>query len=258
MEKFRHGRILFAGDSAHIVSPFGARGANSGMQDTDNLAWKLKLVMEGKAPDALLDSYSDERTFAADENILNSTRSTDFITPKNAMSKSFRDAVLNLSKGYDFARKLVNSGRLSVACDLCESTLNTVDVDSFKNSMAPGCFCSDASLKVDGDDAWLLDNLGGEFIGLYFLDDEISDTEKQQLESLTSDGIPVITKIVSAKNKRADLYDHKNLIADRYDAKLGTYYLIRPDQHVTARWRKFDLAKVRKAVSKATAQGDQS
>jgi 3-(3-hydroxy-phenyl)propionate hydroxylase len=61
MQSFRHGRVLFVGDAAHQVSPFGARGANSGLQDTDNLVWKLKLVVDGKAPESLLDTYSDER-----------------------------------------------------------------------------------------------------------------------------------------------------------------------------------------------------
>ena len=79
--QFRHGRVLFAGDAAHQVSPFGARGANSGMQDTDNLCWKLALVIGGGAPDSLLDSYDAERGYAPDENIANSTRSTDFMTP---------------------------------------------------------------------------------------------------------------------------------------------------------------------------------
>ncbi len=109
MEQFRHGRVIFAGDAAHQVSPFGARGANSGLQDTDNLIWKLKLVMEGKAPESLLDSYDYERVHGADENILNSTRSTDFITPKSEMSRMLRDAVLDLSEHYEFARPLVNS-----------------------------------------------------------------------------------------------------------------------------------------------------
>ncbi|MBU0860841.1 MAG: FAD-dependent monooxygenase, partial [Alphaproteobacteria bacterium] len=77
MDSFRHGRVLFAGDAAHQVSPFGARGANSGLQDVDNLGWKLGLVLQGKAPDALLDSYDVERAYGADENILNSTRATD-------------------------------------------------------------------------------------------------------------------------------------------------------------------------------------
>ena len=80
------------------VSPFGARGANSGIQDADNLAWKLELVMRGDAPRRLLDSYDSERVAAADENIRNSTRSTDFITPKSAISRTFRDAVLELAR----------------------------------------------------------------------------------------------------------------------------------------------------------------
>src|SRR5690606_2033220 len=114
MDRFRHNRVIFVGDAAHQVSPFGARGANSGIQDVDNLVWKLRLVIEGKAPESLLDTYSDERVYAADENILNSTRSTDFITPKSRMSLVFRNAVLTLARDYPFARALVNSGRLSV------------------------------------------------------------------------------------------------------------------------------------------------
>ena len=84
LDTFLHGPVIFAGDSAHLVSPFGARGFNSGVQDIDNLAWKLGAVLEGQAPRALLATYGTEREAAADENILNSTRSTDFITPEVA------------------------------------------------------------------------------------------------------------------------------------------------------------------------------
>src|SRR6185436_12107144 len=89
MPGFRHGRVIFAGDSAHGVSPFGARGANSGVQDAENLAWKLAAVLQQRATDALLDTYAAEREYAADENIRQSTRSTDFITPKSAISRVF-------------------------------------------------------------------------------------------------------------------------------------------------------------------------
>ena len=114
IDRFRHGRVLFAGDAAHQVSPFGARGANSGLQDVDNLVWKLERVLRGRSPDSLLDSYDAERVPAADENILNSTRSTDFISPKSETSRLFRDAVLNLAETQPMARPLVNSGRLSL------------------------------------------------------------------------------------------------------------------------------------------------
>lgn len=114
LARCNHGRVLFAGDAAHQVSRFGARGANSGIQDTDNLVWKRKRGIDGRAPARVLDSYSDERIFAADENIMNSTRSTDFIAPKSKISKTFRNAVLQPAGSHAFARKLVGSGRRSM------------------------------------------------------------------------------------------------------------------------------------------------
>ena len=159
MEKFRHGRVIFAGDAAHQVSPFGARGANSGLQDTDNLAWKLKLVMDGLAPDALLDTYDFERIMGADENILNSSRATDFITPKSDMSRVFRNAVLDLSETLEFARPLVNSGRLSVPCVYDGSPLNGPDVAGMPRITRPGAPAVDAPFRR----GWLLDHLGDRF-----------------------------------------------------------------------------------------------
>src|SRR3990172_3935676 len=124
LERFLHGRVLIAGDAAHQMSPFGARGGNSGIQDADNLVWKLDLVMRGLAPERLLDSYDTERRAAADENLLNTTPSTDFIAPKSAISRAFRDGALALAATEPFARRLVNSGRLSVAACDDGSTLN--------------------------------------------------------------------------------------------------------------------------------------
>jgi 3-(3-hydroxy-phenyl)propionate hydroxylase len=127
MKNFRHGRVLFAGDAAHQVSPFGARGGNSGVQDADNLMWKLALVVQGHAPEALLDSYDSERAEAADENILNSSRATDFMTPKSRVSKVLRQAVLGLANEFPCGRALVNSGRLSVPTLHRDSPLSTPD-----------------------------------------------------------------------------------------------------------------------------------
>ena len=130
MQRFRHGRVLFAGDAAHVVSPFGARGANSGIQDADNLVWKLDArAARARAGRGCSTPTTPSATRAADENILNSTRSTDFITPKSHVSRTFRDAVLALAKKHAFARRLVNSGRLSVPAILADSPLNTPDRD---------------------------------------------------------------------------------------------------------------------------------
>ena len=140
LERFVHGRVIFIGDSAHVVSPFGARGGNGGIQDADNLVWKLALVLKGQAPAALLETYDEERVHGADENILNSSRSTSFMTPKSAIEREFRDGVLALAADLPFARRLVNSGRLSVPCSLAGMRLQTPD-DAVEGPMAPGALC---------------------------------------------------------------------------------------------------------------------
>src|SRR5436190_7384348 len=113
MERFVHGRVIFAGDSAHQVSPFGARGANSGLEDAENIAWKLDFVLAGKAAASLLDTYDIERIAAADDNIGHSTRSTDFIAPHSRHEQRLRKAALRLARKHDFAKRIVNAGRLS-------------------------------------------------------------------------------------------------------------------------------------------------
>jgi 3-(3-hydroxy-phenyl)propionate hydroxylase len=266
MDSFRHGRVLFAGDSAHGVSPFGARGANSGVQDADNLAWKLKLVVNGDAPPALLDTYSSEREHAADENILNSTRATDFITPKSAVSRLFRDATLKLAKDYPFARRIVNSGRLSVPAVLSASPLNTPDrtADAFSCNMVPGAVSADAPVKVAGNDAWFLGQISsGEFTGLYFcgLHDDVAATAAQ-LAALARLPIPVRPLIVIPRGSSACavsnavvVEDVEGIVTHRFDARPGTFYLLRPDQHVCARWRELNLESISAAVGRATCNG---
>lgn len=259
MNAFTHGHVLFVGDAAHQVSPFGARGANSGLQDTDNLCWKLKLVIEGKAPASLLDTYSEERVFAADENLLNSTRSTDFITPKSKISLAFRNAVLSLARHHAFARALVNSGRLSVPSYLTQSRLNTRDSASFTGDMVPGAPMDDAPMRSGGQDVWLLDQVGNRFVALVYVNDAAAvDAEMlSRFAALAAGPIPVEVVMVSARGGAAAqgvrvLEDRGNSFAERYDARVGTTYLIRPDQHVAARWRRFDSEQVKAAVARAT------
>ena len=238
METFRHGRVIFAGDSAHQVSPFGARGANSGFQDVDNLGWKLKLVLNGKASEALLDSYAYERELGADENILQSSRSTDFITPKSEMSRTFRDAVLDLSEHYEFARPLVNSGRLSVPCIYDGSPLNGPDADSLPVFTRPGSPLLD--VPIGGE--WLLEKIGGEFV---LLGVGVEVPEELELQGVTVTGVSITKSGINPYVKTRYLNDADSAV-----------YLVRPDQHVAARWTVFDRHDVEAAMKTVLAKGD--
>ena len=235
MKRFRHGRVIFAGDSAHQVSPFGARGANSGMQDVDNLGWKLGLVVAGNAPETLLDSYHEERAHGADENILNSTRSTDFITPKTRVSRAFRNAVLDLAEYHEFARPIVNSGRLSIPCTYDGLSLNGPDaLDGGPARSRVGSPCPDAPL----DDGFLLDRLGNSFT--------ILTIDADAPDGIEEDGVAARRVAVSSAD------DPDGSLAERYLGKArSAVYLIRPDQHVAARWYTFDEAALRAALRKA-------
>ena len=267
MDSFRHGRVLFVGDAAHCVSPFGARGANSGVQDAENLAWKLAFVLQGKAPESLLDSYASERQYAADENLLNSTRSTDFITPKSAVSRRFRDAVLGLAREHVFARRLVNSGRLSLPATLHDSPLSTRDSAPFQGAMQAGAPCTDAPVSMDTMPGWLLPHLGDQFVAMIFAPAAaLPAVLLPALARLTDNGVPLrllfVSGVATTAADRAVLAtlgpdavqveDIEGLVAQRYDGQPHTCYLIRPDQHVCARWRGIDASALEHALQRAT------
>ncbi|UWR23032.1 FAD-dependent oxidoreductase [Sulfitobacter sp. S190] len=234
MRSFRHGPVFFAGDSAHQVSPFGARGANSGVQDAENLAWKLDLVAKGVAGQHLLDSYATEREHAADENILNSTRATDFMTPKSDISEVFRNAVLDLAVTYPFARPLVNSGRLSVPCSYAGQALVQTDLLDGPAITAPGAPCVD----VPQAGGFLLDRLDGRF-HILAVGCPAADVRVGEISAL-----PI------------ELDPNDDFVKARYlGAAAQAVYLVRPDQHIVARWAGFDADAVKKAIQTAIARG---
>jgi 3-(3-hydroxy-phenyl)propionate hydroxylase len=219
LERFVHGRVVFAGDAAHQVSPFGARGANSGIQDAENLAWKLALVIRGEAPESLIDTYDVERSAAADENIGHSTRSTDFIAPRSAQELRFRDATLALARHAPFAKRMVNSGRLSMPSTY-ETSLSTADEDEWSGAARLGAPLPDAPMhKGDGEPIWLLEALDGE----------------ETLIHMPGGIAPPAGKHILVIGH--DLIDAEGLFARRFDATPGSTYLVRPDQHLAARWR---------------------
>jgi 3-(3-hydroxy-phenyl)propionate hydroxylase len=228
MERFLHGRVIFAGDSAHLVSPFGARGCNNGIADADNLAWKLDLVIRGSAPRDLLESYNFEAVVTADENILNSSRSTDFMTPKSAVAQTLRDATLELASQHEFALPFVNSGRLSTAVAYPASPLNTPDSEEWDGGVPPGSPALDAPVS----DGYLLGALGDRFVLLC-----------DGLEARTPNGLEVL--------EVESFGDPVGLVRSRYAMEPGSAYLIRPDQYVAARWRSPTEEQIRAAMQRA-------
>jgi 3-(3-hydroxy-phenyl)propionate hydroxylase len=255
MAHFRHGRLLFAGDAAHGVSPFGARGANSGIQDADNLGWKLARVVHGRAADALLDSYAAEREDAADQNIRHSTRSTDFITPKSEISRVFRDAVLSLSRGHAFARTLVNSGRLSTPNVAHGSPLHTADVDrgadASGGAMRPGAAAADAPLQRAADGrATRLRRERGDGFSLLVLDGSRTAALLDDLERESGSEPLTVLRLGGAAGGFVDV---QGRAAQRYDLRPGSAVLLRPDRHVCARWRRPSAQGIAAAVRRALA-----
>lgn len=284
MEAFRHGRMLFAGDSAHQVSPFGARGGNSGIQDADALAWRLVRVVRGEANESVLDAWAQERQAAADENILNSTRSTDFISPKSPIALSFRNAALELAATLPFARRMVNSGRLSTPTVADDSPANTADADAadaggfVAPAMRPGAPSVDAPLlSIDGQPQWWLNRIGGEFDLLIFTGSACADTTALPArlgalrQVLDEAGLPAlrIHRVMTRSSAPGanpgepdgddaltdsltdSLTDADGVFAARCDARPGTVYLLRPDQHVCARWRSLDPQAVAGSMARA-------
>lgn len=108
LDDYVHGRVIFAGDAAHLVPIFGVRGLNSGIEDAHNLAWKLALILRGFAPERLLASYSEERRAACLENIASATKSTWFMSPPSDGFTLARDAVLELAVDHPSFRVLID------------------------------------------------------------------------------------------------------------------------------------------------------
>lgn len=220
LERFVHGRVVFVGDSAHVVSPFGARGGNGGLQDVDALGWRLAAVVQGRAPDALLENYNAERVYAADENIRNSARATRFMSPVKGAERWFRDATLALASRADFARPMVNSGRLSVPCVY---PLHAPDSPDLPDLTRPGAVAQDALLET----GWLLEKLskGMTLLAIAQAGPEVP-------------GLPVI---------RAEITPD---IQARYLGHAAqALYLVRPDQVVAARWIRARDGDVRRAIA---------
>jgi 3-(3-hydroxy-phenyl)propionate hydroxylase len=241
MQRFTHGRVIFAGDSAHQVSPFGARGANSGLEDAENIAWKLDLVLAGKAPASLIDSYDVERIAAADDNIGHSTHSTDFIAPHSPYEQRLRTATLRLARTHDFAKRMVNAGRLSTPTAY-DTPLSTVDADEWRAGPKPGASMLDAPLQTQsGRDVFLSEVFASHGRGFTLLD---------HVNGGPADCPPGVAHIQIGDGD-GTFRDPTGAFATRYNCAPGSAYLLRPDGYFAARFKQPQTAAIAEAVRRA-------
>lgn len=242
MQRFVHERVIFAGDAAHQVSPFGARGANSGLEDAENIAWKLAAVLRGAAPASLLASYDLERGFAADDNIRASTHATDFMAPPSPQEQRLRQAVLALAKETEFAKRMINGGRLSVP-SVYPSPLSTADDDAWRSGPCPGTHMPDVPLTTDdGAHVFLSECFATAGRGFTMLQTDASAIE-------LPDGV---ARLVIGDD--AQLRDSGGLFKKRYGAAPGTAYLLRPDGYVAARFQHPTSQAVAAAFARASGR----
>ncbi len=260
LERYRHGRVLFAGDAAHLVPIFGVRGANSGIDDADNLAWKLAFVVMGLASDRLLDSYSDERVFAAHENLSYGMKSTEFMAPPSFAFSLMRKAVLSLAADHPSLGSLINPRQTS-AIAYTESPLNQAAERSseFEAGPAPGTVLAECPLTIvengKAREAHLTDLVAPSFTALHFSEDgEIPAAFDELKRDLDGRGIPFrlvpITARVASDRQGIHGWDHTGRLFGMYGAKPGSLYLVRPDGHVAGRWREADAAEAKAAIER--------
>ncbi|MFD9539193.1 FAD-dependent monooxygenase [Streptomyces sp. NPDC060022] len=244
VEKFRIGRIFFAGDSAHSLPPYGSRGMNSGIQDADNLAWKLALVMQGKAGDSLLDTYHDERYAAAKENLAVTEATIKFMVPPNLVRRLARKVLLSLSQPFQGARDKVNSGRMAEPHTYIDSPV----IQSAELHPLLGAFAPDARITAPGA-ARIRQLYGTGFTVLHFAQDRAAARAFAERALADTRGLDTNLVVVLREGELAvptagpadDMPDGVTVLRDRdsvlreaYRSPEGTCLIVRPDGHIGA------------------------
>jgi 3-(3-hydroxy-phenyl)propionate hydroxylase len=224
LENFVHNNVIFAGDSAHVFSPFGARGANSGIEDADNLAWKLAWILKRKTGTQLLQTYNQERTTAARQNMEITSRSTMFIAPPSPEGLKVRNLILENAANDTEAKKQINCGRLSTPA-VYGKYADSENGDWQNADLQPGKPVKDCFFN-DGKD-YLTEHLGHHFTIIC----KRNSIHQQHKNTLTELGINILEVDAAASLQLAALYE-------LYDS---SFYLITPDQYILGRWKSFAI-----------------
>lgn len=248
-----HGRVLFTGDAAHMLPIFGVRGANTGFQDSQSLGWHLAYVVKGLFTPAALANFSRERVGAAREIIDEAGKSTRFMTPPTRGFRLLRDAVLSLSLTQTFVRPLYH-WRTSRPHEYAHSAFNCPGDDNALFQSGPGHGAPPMNVRL-GADEFLLDHLGGSFDLLYFTSgDAIPEPLQKVIAGARTRGLPIrvhavgnVGPVTGADCHHADI---EGRVRQRYGVTAGgAAYLLRPDQHVCARWMTLDAVRLQSALN---------
>ncbi len=181
-------------------------------------------MLSGSSPELLLGSYHAERSAAADENIREFTRSTDFMAPASRQEARLRKAVLSLARETDFGKRMINAGRLSVP-SIYDSALSTADGDVWRGGLPPGASMPDAPIT----------GANFSFLTEAFIE---KGSRFTLLEFSNGAAVEVPRHVGVIRIGGGDgLADSRGLAGARYDAEPGTAYLLRPDGYVAARFR---------------------
>ncbi len=249
LEKLKYGRVLFMGDAAAQHSPFGARGGNRAVQDANNLAWKLALVLEGNAGEPLLETYDTERHQAAREAVEIASRSAIFIGPETAGQRLVRDAILDLAEKIPDARSMVNVGRLSEACVYSDTPLRAERGAFDAPAAAPGCAAPDGKIGAGGEASYLADTLQGRFTVAYFGADGPAVERSFDASVDRSFDAPVEVATLCLKHACAPV------LFERYGVEDTATYVFRPDGHILARCIGIDHAFAEASIVSALGGG---
>ncbi|MET0675843.1 MAG: FAD-dependent monooxygenase, partial [Bradyrhizobium sp.] len=232
LDDYRHGRVIFIGDAAHIVPIFGVRGLNNGLADAENIGWKLALVLRGEADDRLLDSYSPERRGATLDVFANATKSTRFMTPPTRGWRLAREAALSLSLKHEFPRGLANPRQMQ---PYTYSESNLTPYVGRDGEFAGGPVCGSAAPNAKlADGSHLLDGAGYGMTAILFCDGKLSAEQAALLDGLRQIDRRFAALVVGSFDGIAD---HDGEIARLFAATPGTLYLLRPDLHIAGRWK---------------------
>jgi 3-(3-hydroxy-phenyl)propionate hydroxylase len=251
VDRMRVGRVLIAGDGAHLVAPFGGRGLNSGVQDAENAAWKIAYVLKGWAPEELLETYHDERRAAAVENLAVVAETMKFLVPGTEAERQHRTATLERALTDPSAISEINSGRMSEPFWYVDSPLTTHDAQrpfpgrpakGKSPAPAPGILVPDCAITINKPGVSRLRQIVRD--GFIVLTGADVDTAPLAA-GVTSAAGPVQVLAIDALSPD---------LARMLDAHPSEAWIVRPDGYVAAVLRNPEVSDVNSAIEHAVAR----